>query len=474
MKATKNLLKTTTILQVVISLLISYFLFSCSNTKATLLSTSKPEIDIEHKIVYKNKTSFIALPVEISIADIEKQINKNIDGLIYHDSVIDDDDMAVKIWKSEPIKIQEKNNIILSEIPLKIWVKVRYGTKVLGLNDTKDVVMNGVLILESKPHLTNWKLTTKSKIIDLKWNESPSIIIAGKLLPITYIVNPAIGYFKNTIAQEIDDAIDESCDFKPYVYDALETISKPTKVNDEYETWVKLIPIELYTTNAKLTNKSIELSMGLKCTLQTMVGSEPENTFDRNKITLKPVSKMPNKVELSLAAVSSYESASKVLTKNFKGVEFSSGKKKVTIENVSIWQNNNKLIIALELLGSIKGTIYLSGYPNYNSATKEIFFDQLAYELDTKNILLKSANWLAQGTILKKIQDNCRYSIRENLEEGETTLASYLNNYSPSKGIFINGAFNSIEFDKIELTEKAIIAFLTTTGKVSVKVDGFD
>lgn len=163
MRAKKNLLKTTTILQVVICLSISYFLFSCSNTKATLLSTSKPEIDIEHKIVYKNKTSFIALPVEISIADIEKQINKNIDGLIYHDSVIDDDDIAVKIWKSESIKIQEKNNIILSEIPLKIWAKVRYGTKVLGLNDTKDVVMNGVLILESKPHLTNWKLKQNQK-----------------------------------------------------------------------------------------------------------------------------------------------------------------------------------------------------------------------------------------------------------------------------------------------------------------------
>lgn len=455
-------------------LLLLITLSSCGASSTKRIDALKPEPTNENIILYKNKTSFVSLPVEISLKDIQKQLNKNMDGLIYHDSILDDDDTQMKIWKSRSIELTEENGTILSEIPLKIWTKVRYGTKFLGLNDTKEIYMDGVLYLESKPHLSNWKLTTKSKIIDLKWNESPSIVIASKLVPITYLVNPTISYFKKTIATEIDKAIDETCDFKPYVLDALETISKPTKVNDEYETWFKLIPVELYTTNAKLNNKSIKMDMGLKCTLQTMVGDEPKNNFDRNKIILKPVLSMPDKVELSLAAVSTYASASKVITKNFKGQEFGSGSKKVTVQNVEIWQKDSKLIIALDLTGSVNGTIYLSGYPNYNAITKEIYFDQLDYVLNTKSVLLKSANWLAQGTVLRKIQENCRYSIKENLEEGETTLAGYLNNYSPTKGVFINGAFTSIEFEKVELTDKAIIAFLTTSGKVSVKIDGME
>lgn len=456
-------------------LIVLLFLFSnCGASATKKIEALKPEPTNNQPLVYKNKTSFISLPVEISLNDIQKQLNKNMDGLIYEDGNIEDDNTEMKIWKSRAIELSEEKGTILSEIPLKIWTKVRYGTKYLGLNDTKEIYMDGILYLESKPHLSNWKLTTKSKIIDLKWNESPSIMIAGKLVPITYLVNPTVSYFKKKIATEIDKAIDATCDFKPYVLDAIEKISKPTEVNKAYETWFKLIPMEIYATDAKLKNQAIKMDMGLKCTLQTMVGSQPKNTFDRTKIILKPVSSMPDKVDLSLAAVSTYESASKIITKNFKGQEFGSGSKKVAVQNVAIWQKDNKLIIALDLTGSITGTIYLNGYPSYNDSTKEIYFDQLDYVLNTKSILLKSANWLAQGTILKKIQENCRYSIKENLEEGEKTLAGYLNNYSPTKGVFINGTFNAISFEKVELTDKAIIAFLTTTGKVSVKIDGME
>jgi hypothetical protein len=42
------------------------------------------------------------------------------------------------------------------------------------------------------------------------------------------------------------------------------------------------------------------------------------------------------------------------------------------------------------------------------------------------------------------------------------------------KGIFINGTLGDFEFEKIELTNKAIIAFLSTKGKISIKIDGMD
>ena len=132
------------------------------------------------------------------------------------------------------------------------------------------------------------------------------------------------------------------------------------------------------------------------------------------------------------------------------------------------------MIIALDISGSINGTIYLTGIPNYNQITKEIYFDQMDYVLNTKNILMKSANWLMQGTILKKIQESCRYSIKSNLEEGKKSMNPYLSNYSPMKGVFVNGTLNDFEFEKVEITDKAIIAFITTSGKMSINIDGME
>jgi hypothetical protein len=228
----------------------------------------------------------------------------------------------------------------------------------------------------------------------------------------------------------------------------------------------------LYTTDAKLQNDKIAFQMGLKCNIETLVGQKPASNFDRNKIVLKPVSKMPDRISANVVAVSTYKDASKIMTKNFTGQEFGSASKKVTVKNVEIWQKEGKMIIALDLLGSLNGIVYLSGIPQYNDQTKEIYFDKLDYAIDTKSRLVRSASWLMSGYVMQKIQESCRYSIKPNLDEGKQNLLQYLNNYSPMPGVFINGKVDDIQFQKIQLTNKAIIAFVKINGEVNVTVDG--
>lgn len=460
------------IFSILVIITVIFTFASCSTVKK--IEALKPVPSDDSPMVYKTKTSFIAMPVEITLSDIQKQLNNNLKGLIYEDDDIEDDNTKMKIWKTDAIVLEEKNSVIISQIPLKILVTIKYGTEFLGLNDTKSIYLNGVVTLKSKTHLTNWKLTTSSTIEKFEWNESPSIIIAGKVTPVTYIINPTLSIFKSEIAKQIDSAIDDTCDFKPLVLDALEKISTPFLVNDSYETWFKLQPIELYDTAATLKDSKITLQMGLKCNMQTMVGKQPVSTFHKERIILKPVSRMPERISASIAAVSTYKSASNIITKNFQGETFTSGSRAVTVQKVDLWHKDGKLIIALDLTGSLNGTIYLSGIPNYNSLTKEIYFDDLQYVLNTKSVLLKSANWLAQGTILKKIKENCRYSIYDNLEEGKKNMLPYLNNYSPRRGVFINGTLDDFIFEKIELTDKAIIAFITTSGKMKITIDGME
>lgn len=445
---------------------------SCGTTNK--IEALKPAPSNNAAVVYKNKISFVAMPIEISLKEIESQLNKNLTGLIYNDSILSDDKTEMKIWKTAPIKLAEKNGNIVSVIPLKIWAKFKYGTDFLGLNDTREINLNGTITLNSVTNLSNWKLTTTSKIEDFEWSESPNILVAGKKVPITYIINPTLSIFKSKIAKKIDDAINATCDFKPQVLSVLEKLSNPFLTSEQYETWFKMVPIELYVTEAKLGKTKITMNMGLKCNMQTMVGQEPKNNFDAAKIILKPIASIPNKTTVSVVAVSTYESASKIVTKNFQGQEFAAGSRKIVVQKVDLWQKDGKMIIALDIIGSINGTIYLSGIPNYNAITKEIYFEQMDYVLNTKNILMKSANWLMQGTILKKIQESCRYSIQGNLEEGKKNMNPYLSNYSPMKGVFVNGTLNDFEFEKVEITDKAIIAFITTSGKMNITVDGME
>lgn len=456
-----------------IALLFTVLLFSgCSVTQK--IDTVKPEPDTTGVIAYETETSFINMPVSIKLKDIAFQTNKILNGLIYEDNNITDDALELKIWKQAPIEIKEENGKIKTILPLKILAKYRYGTQAFGVSmyDTREFNMNGVITLVSDINLSNWKVQTTTSLKTLDWKESPSINIAGKSVAITYLMNPAIRIFKSKLEKTIDDAMKKSMDFKPNVMDALSKISNPVEMSAAYESWLRLVPLELYTTDAVLKKDVITMEMGLKCNMETFIGQQPKNNFDKDKIVLKPVTKMPNEITANIAAISTYADAAKIMNKNFQGQEFGSGSKKVKVLNVDLWQKDSKMIIALQLSGSLNGTIYLAGYPQYNSLTKEIYFDQLDYVVDTKSRLIKTANWLAQGMILRKMQESCRYSIQPNLEEGKANMMKYLSNYSPMPGVFINGKSDGIEFKKIKLTSNAIIAFLSIKGKINVSIDG--
>lgn len=457
----------------IFSFLLSIIFLNCTSTKK--IAALKPEPDDASPLIYDNATSFVNLPVSIQLKDVENQLNKSLNGLIYEDNNIEDDNLTVKIWKLAPIILENnQEGRIKTILPLKAIINYRYGIDKFGISlyDTREINLSGKVNLVSTAGLTNWKLNTKTELKSLDWNDSPSITIAGKSIAITYLINPAINYFKKDIEKSIDDGINQSLDFKPNVLDALEKICTPTEMSAEYESWLRIVPVELYATNALLKNNSLKMEMGMKCYIETLIGQQPESKFDRNKILLKPVSKMPDKITANIVAVSTYQEATKIMTKNFQDQEFGDGKKKVTVKKVAIWHKDGKMVIALDLLGSVNETVYLSGFPKYNEITQEIYFDQLDYILDTKNKLIRSANWLVSGYVLKKIQETCRYSISSNLEEGKQIMMTYTTNYSPMPGVFINGKIDDIVFNKIQLTNKAIIAFLNINGNVNVTIDG--
>ena len=456
------------------TLIITLTLNSCGST-GTAINALRPAED-NAPSVFESSTSYINLPVKIKVQDIENKVNQSLNGLIYEDSNIEDDDISMKVWKQMPIKLKTLNGKIQVLLPLKAEVEYRIGTEALGIKmyDIRKYTFNGTVTLLSDIALTNWQMRTKTEFQSLDFKESPTVLIAGKNIPITYIIKPAISLFRSDIEKSLDESITKSMDFKSSVLDALQKVATPFEMDAVYESWLRIVPIELYTTEAILQKDVVNLEMGLKCNIQTYIGKKPATIFDKNSIVLKPVKKMPNSTTANIAAVSTYKDASRVLTKNFAGQEFGSGSKKVIVKNVEIWHKDKKLIIALTMAGTINGQIYLSGYPQFNAQTNEIFFDQLDYVLDTKSQLARTANWLASGYILEKIRENCRYSIAGNLEDARTTMKGFMNGYKPMPGVVVNGELKNFSFERLQLTNSAIIAFLQVQGRLDISIDGLE
>lgn len=445
---------------------------ACSTSKQ--IQSLKPEASYSKEIVYEKQISYVQLPVEVSIADIQNQTNKFLNGLIFEDNDLNDDGLQMKVWKEAPVRISESSGKLHLELPLKIWSRFKYGVEKFGLSayDTREVNLNGVVKLNAALSFANWKLSTVTQVEGIEWKESPTISIMGKNMPITYLINPAIAAFKGRMGKMVDESLDKAIDIKPYVIGALESVSKPMQVNEEYNTWLGMQPVELYTSRAQIANKKITMNLGMKAFLETAVGSQPSISFDKNKLLLMAVDKMPAEFNANIASFITYQNASAIIQKNFAGQKFESGKRSVTITSVNLWGKDGKLIMELGMKGSVNGTFYLAGVPKYDPQKREVFLDQADFVLDSKNKLLKAGEWLVHGLISKKIEESCRFSINDQLKEGEKTMAGFLNNYEPVKGVKVNGSLSQLAPSRIVLTPGAMIAMVLAKGKVGISING--
>jgi len=81
------------------SVLVAFLLFlsisSCGTTNT--IAALKPAPDNANPLVYENSVSFINLPISVKLKDVENQTNNTLNGLIYEDNNIEDDDIEMKI-----------------------------------------------------------------------------------------------------------------------------------------------------------------------------------------------------------------------------------------------------------------------------------------------------------------------------------------------------------------------------------------
>ena len=75
--------------------IISFLLISCTATNK--IASLKPEPSKNVPMAYKTNTSFVSMPMEISMKEIENQLNKSLIGLIYEDNDMKDDKSEMKI-----------------------------------------------------------------------------------------------------------------------------------------------------------------------------------------------------------------------------------------------------------------------------------------------------------------------------------------------------------------------------------------
>ena len=447
---------------------------------STTVTQSNPEAPKE-SYLYKGKqveknVSTIGIPFEISMADVERQINANVKDLVFEDNSMDDnnyDNFMCKVYKRDNIVVTTQNEAFTFIVPLKVWVKVGY--KVMGMSiPPQELNFEFNVKFGSKFSISpNWEANVQSFPIGYDWIKKPTVRLAGFDIPLAGLVERALNSKQDAILKALDDAVRKNVEIKKYIVQAWNTAMQPYLLSEKYRTWLKITPTELQMTPLTSVNNKVKATIGILAYTETITGAKPLFTPVLNVPDLKLVNQIADDFKVGIIAEIPLSEAAKLTGDTLVGQNFSfkDGKYNVKVTDIDVYGDGDKMVIKSGLAGNINGKIYFKGTPAYDPATKSVFLDNFDYDLKTKNVLISTANWFFQGKFAKNMKESLTFNIGGQIDDMKKQVQANLNK-QVSKGVTLNGSVLELTPDKVYMTPNSIIAVIKATGKLDIKIDG--
>ena len=462
-----------------VALCFSFFLLSCGQPSGSQLNPKAPKEaynTTEMEVRNERFLSTVHVPVSIALSDVERQLNTQVNGLIYEDNSLQDnnnDQFMTKVWKRGTILVTAQDSLFHFTVPLKIWVKA--GVSVLGFTQYKETEFEIDLRFKTKFDLDkDWAVHTQTQADGYAWVRRPTVSVVGVNIPITNFVGRMIDKNLGDITKTIDQQVRRNVDLRTPVLKAWNTLREPYLLSEKYRTYLQIVPKRVLITPLRFEGRLIRATIGIEGFTLTTTGAKPDVRPVVALPDLTVVSQVKDDFQIGLLSEASYPEVAKIAAEEFvgKSFSFSDNRYNIIVTSMDLYGQNDNLIIKAGLKGTINGDIYLRGRPYYDAHDQTISLKDLTFDLDTKNILQQSASWLLKGTFARTLEKQLSFPVGSQIADMQKLLQDRLKNNQLAKGVVINGQIDEIKPDQVYLTPTALLAVVNAHGRIDVKVEG--
>lgn len=269
----------------------------------------------------------------------------------------------------------------------------------------------------------------------------------------------------NNLGVKVDEKVG-SVDFRPQAVIFWNEISKEIKLGDLG--FLMIHPLSVRASAFDFTGGSIlNFSFGLSAKPVISSQSNPPSLFLLPELTsYQPASGF----NINLDMFANYDSLSKKINEQVAGQVIKIGHKRFVIVNAKLSGiGNQQIVLAVEFKGCRKGTVYLTGTPTYNSITKELTLPDLAFDIQTRDLLLKIAKWIFNKKIETVLESKAKYDLSNLLLNTKNKLQTQLNR-NLENNIKIEGEVKSLDIQGIYPTKENLLIRSQSNGSLKVIV----
>lgn len=316
--------------------------------------------------------------------------------------------------------------------------------------------------LESKLKLDpRWKLITETRFTNLKPLDECRVTFARVNINDELVkqLKPNLGLMEKAIDREAG-----AFRLKSYLQPIWSALQEPFPLGDLG--WLHMKPAALSLAEWNFKGAELELTIGLRARPVVLPVSNQSKVVVLPDLSQhQPGSGFQIYTDLLLP----YDKLSSMMTAFIDTMWLGSGKNRIRITGLRFFPAGRKLGMEVSFTGSKKGILYLLSVPEVDQVSRKLHLKELEYDLNTRNLMLKSAHWLLDEKIRRKLSESMVFELNDLYEFARSSIHESLNQ-KLDEGVMLTGKLDRLEYAGHALGNESIRIRVLVTGGMSARV----
>lgn len=448
--------RTVSVLRPVLLSLVALFLCSCATVAP--LTAPRPGDDV-FRTELKRDISTLNIPVETTAADLARVFNQAARKDLYTGPTAIRGVSAVVV-RSAPIAVRAADNYLYVTLPVSLSLSyAMFETKAIPLT----------LKFKATAHVTpDWQLHTDITYLGLSELLAEDVGIGPLSFKPRSFVEGITQPLQKLLSEQITRKINELFPLKSQVLKAWNRAQQPVLLDKSVNAWLKLTPGEIILYPLYAQNNRVQVSVGIRTYAELVAGAQPAERQLLPLPPLKQATTFDKTFRIALNADLPYRDLRDIAAPLLLNKPFTVDDRNVVIKDFDLYGNGDKIVIKVRTEGALDGLFYLTARPAFNSGTNIFSVEDVDFDMQTRDLLLQSADWFLHGSIREMIREKLNMNLGKKLEQSRQLAGKALARVQLADHMTLKGDIKTLAFSDMIVRKDMLSIQVYAEGEASV------
>jgi hypothetical protein len=439
-------------------------LTSCAGGKVPLaknantLNAERPK-DEACRTELRRELSTLNVGVEASAGELAAMLNRMIPKELYKGST-KTKGLTADLLRTGPVAVSASDNFIHLTIPISLSLSY-------GMFETPAVATR--LKFKVNARVTpDWKVLAEAYYMGLTDGLADNVGIGPISIKPRSIVEGITQPVQRILSDLISRKLNEQFPLKTQVAKAWNAAQKPVLLDKNYNAWLTITPQEVLLYPLYAQKDLVKLNVGLKSYAELVVGPQPPVRQPVPLPNLKLVSGADRTFRVALNTDLHYKDIRAIAQPLLINRELGSDGRKVMLKDLDLYGNGDRLMVKVVTTGDLEGTFYLTCKPSFNAQTNVFSVEDVDFEMQTKSLLLSSADWFLHGTIRNTIQEKLNMDLTQRVTQAREMAGKAMAKVNLAENIFLNGSVKALRLNDVMVQKDRLSIQVYAEGETAV------